>query len=658
MKREHSSRDLAQSPRQKIKREPVEEEEEEDEEDGEATETAEEKKDLDAIVIVKNRNALLTLYTDVNHWTGEMGATRSVLLVQQSPTSVCLLDNLQWVVYISVPLHVDPALFKKFMINSYCAMHYVHPYANQHQQQQQEALKSGMEQRSHSLYETSCKNRMISGEIKDMLALLDDRNNTRYAEFVTRCAPKRHSRWKKKNQWKRRRRRSGDDDDLYSDDEDDDEAEENEAEEQPIYPCSFDRDVDIVHGLYDGDYRTGQLQNHRSGDADAKQDMDYQCINGEMWRLYGREAMEKRFAGQKQYRLTFNNHYIAHYFVSRFMRKPVTLKLPVVADADTAGGERPSVTFTVGVLQYVADAKNVRALVPLNKLYVTTKTATSKEYIEGQMYHFRGGEQDTVAYRFSSPKGVTTPPSVQLYAGLLHPSYLESYAGVGNSAEATRYYNIYDSVDVARRVPANGSDKIVAYQTLYVDLATLAPYNGIQSIQLFDYRQRKLTVAPKEQMSAVLHTNGLTTKDVQQQQQQQGGNGESMDVVRKTPVNSSNNTTTTVVTRVVKEKKPIKNQPKLGDFMTTHQIKLMDEERTRQLEEQMRVEIDAASTGKKKTKKKKKADDHSSSHKSRSKQKKRQKQEASVRDKSLFFQPYVHHTLMATAAEGGDGGVH
>lgn len=654
MKREHSSRDLAQSPRQKIKREPVEEEEE-DEEDEEA---AEEKKDLDAIVIVKNRNALLTLYTDVNHWTGEMGATRSVLLVQQSPTSVCLLDNLQWVVYISVPLHVDPALFKKFMINSYCAMHYVHPYANQHQQQQ-EALTSGMEQRSHSLYETSCKNRMISGEIKDMLNLLDDRNNTRYAEFVTRCAPKRRSHWKKKNLWNRRRRRYGNDDELYSDDDDeDDEAEDTTPEEQPIYPCSFDRDVDIVRGLYDGDYRTGQLQNHHSGDdsdmggVDAKQDVDYQCINGEMWRLYGREAMEKRFAGQKQYRLTFNNHYIAHYFVSRFMRKPVTLKLPSppVADADTAGEERPSVTFTVGVLQYVADAKNVRALVPLNKLYVTTKTATSKEYIEGQMYHFRGGEQDTVAYRFSSPKGAATPPSVQLYAGLLHPSYLESYAGVGNSAEATRYYNIYDSVDVARRVPANGSDKIVAYQTLYVDLSTLAPYNGIQSIHLFDYRQRKLTVAPKEQMSAVLHTNGLTTKDVQQQQQQQGGDVESMDVVRKTLVT---NTATTVATRVVKEKKPIKNQPKLGDFMTTHQIKLMDEERTRQLEEQMRVEIDAASV-----KKKKKASNHPPSHKSSSKQKKRQKQEASVRDKSLFFQPYVHHTLMASAAEGGDGGVH
>ena len=375
-----------------------------------------------------------------------------------------------------------------------------------------------------------CNNKLISDEIKDVIYALDTRNDARYADFSERISPPKHQ-WRK---WKEHDA-DGDNDEWDASGAVVEEIDEEHA--QMLY-CAFDRDVDLVRGLYNGDYKRqipstiAEDEEDEEKEEEEEEEEDLLNINEELYHKYGRDYVQKRLPGENQYRLIFNNHTVMHYFVSRFMRKEVVIK-------------REALTFSVRVLQYTADRGNVRALVPLCKQY----TGNAKAYTEGQMYHFKH-EHEVVAIRLKDGGGGDI-----VYEGLLHPSDSESYGGQGCSYNCTHYQNVYEQMYPARRVT---SQQTMAFQTLYIDLAQAG-----HRVRLLDYRTRRDVLAPVKQLNDFLQCNNLRLT--------------ASPVVVAAPSTSTDDTMQPIIpppSRTQAVKKRIKNQPLMGDFVSQHQVNM------------------------------------------------------------------------------------
>ena len=570
-------------------------------------------------VMLNRTNALLTLYTDVDHY-GLLHSTRSVILTRPGPNRLVLLDNLHWTLYISVPQCIPPRMLKKFMINSYCAMHYIHPYENKEQDG-----GGDYQNRVRGLYASTQNNHMISDDIKQQLLALDTRHTECHRDYMTRMSQEtrlfamqqeeeeeeedddddddRNSLWPREQ--KRRK-------DWYYLSELVKNREYEKTTDNSRLACRFDADVDLMRGLYDAketvvergdddDDDTGQQQHQWQIDVQATPPLH---INREMQSLYGETAVAKRFPAQDQYRLTFNNHTVLHYFVNRFQRRSVTIRIlggggggGSGTDATANPAQMEEKTFSVNVLDFEADPLNVRSLRPMNKLY----SGQARDYVERQMYRFKGTDPgESVAFTFPLRRrsgsgeeealGECMIPTVP--RGLLHPSALETHAGVGNSYQSAQNMNVYANMDRTRAPCATNAAHLLAYQTLYIDLsqAVVAPtdWNGAEaegqqraafdSMLLLDWSQRHMSLAATQTVAEFAVVNEQidpvnARARLLAEQQQDGGGG----------VTPPKSTTTTVVARVITEK-PIKNQPRLGDFVVKHNVKLMDPEERQQRE--------------------------------------------------------------------------
>lgn len=557
-----------------------------------------------SVVFLNATNALLSLFTSLDPVTRAPLTTRTVIATRQSENELILLDNIHWYLYISVPAHVPPRLLKRFMIYSYCLVNYTNPKTTT-----ATSSESTTPALAHGFYPPVCANRMISDEIKDVVYAIDTRNEARYTDWCERIRPS-------KRQW-----HNWNDDEEEVEEDDEIVEEIDETYEQMVY-CAFDRDVDLVRGLYNGDYNT-----RRSGDEaeeEEEEEEDLLNINEELYHTYGREYVQKRLPRENQYRLVFNNHTVMHYFVSRFMRKEVEMK-------------RENLKFSVRVLEYVADHANVRALVPVCKQYI----GNTKAYIEGQMYRFKH-EREVIAIRLNDDDN---DEAVGLVCeGLLHPSSLESYGGQGCSYNCTHYQNVYDHMYPARHTI---SKQAMAFQTLYIDLSVHAGH-----VRLLDYRTRRDVVTPLKQLNTFLQANGLsdTTDDNMKE------STPAPTLARKSSAAAST--------------KRIRNQPQMGDFVSRHQVKLtsMTDAFEKLEAQQAATTTTTTTTTKPKTAAKslkrkspatpvnnRKGD---TSKKKKKKRKKKQTEVGNMRDRALFFQPYSDTTKQAVAAaiHNDDGG--
>src|ERR1700761_7538679 len=300
-------------------------------------------------VTLSNKD-LLSLYTEIDEEKDCVKSTRSVIINKTDKNELVVLDNLTFIMFISIPNNVNPASLKKFMVNSYCFSHYENPYGNDNNNSNNNTIVSTTP-REKSLYISEKNNNNISDHIKGTLQHIDARNNQLFTSYV--------------NKNKRKYNKYND----HDDEEEDEEHEENNNEDN-IYSniqCEFDEDMNIVQGLYN---------KKDNGDDDDNneyynEEIDHN-INTELHKLYRSKDVEKRFPDQKQYKLIFNNHYIMYYFLNRFMRTPITLK-------------NEQQVFNVNVIAYEADPNNIRSIIPLNKLFHGRAT----EYIESQLYRFK-----------------------------------------------------------------------------------------------------------------------------------------------------------------------------------------------------------------------------------------------------------------------------
>lgn len=587
------------------------------------------------VVLLNGGNALLSLFTSLDPVTRAPLSTRTVIVTRQSEDQLVLLDNIHWYLYISVPQRVPPRLLKRFMINSYCSVNYVHPYASRYQQQQQQSTAP---QAPHGYYPPVCNNRMISDEIKDVVYAIDTRNDARFADYCERIRPPR-KKWR--NYWE---------DDGQEDAHDDGndaypqivEEEVDEAYQQMIY-CAFDRDVDLVRGLYNGDYNRPRLDDPDADEEAAPvydEEEDLVQINEELYHTYGREYVQKRLPGENQYRLVFNNHTVLHYFVSRFMRKEIVI-------------EKEGLRFSVRVLEYVADRNNVRSLTPLCKQYA----GSTKAYTEGQFYQFKN-ERDVVAIRLDDgvpenqnqeeeadeeEESVETEPTDVIRDGLLHPSDLESYGGQGCSYNCTQYGNRLDQMYPARHAT---SKQTMGIQTLYIDLST---HTG--RIRLMDYRTRRNVVPPVKQLNEFMRANGLVITAT------------AADTSTNQPIKAPGTTPTPPARRTTSANKRIRNQPAMGDFVERHQVKLSAPiDVFERLDAQRALQDTVASPPKRKSPKSDPTKKQAKKQKKpatkpktnvatpQTRKVKKAKIPHNVRDRSLFFEPYPTTAAPASAA--------
>lgn len=202
---------------------------------------------------------VLSLYTEVDENEGLVKRTRSVILHQPTEDkTIFLIDNIPFYLFISIPTDVDIVALRKFMINSYSFSHYNSPYNTSEYGDRKEKGMAVEEQ----------SNIMIDTNIKEMLQLIDERNDILFADFISK------SRKKKKK---------------YNDDKSDEESsieEEEEDDKEEEEECMF----------------TG---------------LEKESVPLIMSHVNKGQA----FPGNNQYRLTFNNHCILSHFINRFKRE-------------------------------------------------------------------------------------------------------------------------------------------------------------------------------------------------------------------------------------------------------------------------------------------------------------------------------------------------
>jgi hypothetical protein len=177
-------------------------------------------------------------------------------------------------------------------------------------------------------------------------------------------------------------------------------------------------------------------------------------------------TLGKKFANQNQYKLSFSNHLVAHYFVSRFLKGPVTFK-----------EQEP---FTVFLLAYERDIHNTRSLKASDRLF----KERASDYIEGQLLQL--AKDETTSFSFDRYEA--------RHDGLLMPSAMENTSQLSH-----QYPNTFDNMETYKR---SATPQGLFYQSLYVNLSTLYSVDGYTVIWL-DYSERKVTFKPVKDVKPV-----------------------------------------------------------------------------------------------------------------------------------------------------------
>lgn len=257
---------------------------------------------------------LLSLYTEIDEHEGTVKTTRSVLVHQPSHTETVIIDGLTFDLFISIPRDLKPETLRHFMINSYCFRHYNSPYT-----------KTSYNAKPKGIAPEEEANPMISDEIKEILSLVDDRNDSLFAEFLA------------KNKKKRKK----------------DDHKEEEEEELSISD-NEDGSLVEINDLFSGlekDFCTPLMMMH------VVKSQPREC---------------KALPGQDQYRLIFRNHHTLTHFINRFKRE-ITIQ-----------GENAA-TFNVNVLAYTLPNGNNGRARPTDTLF----KGRAHEYIDGQLHLFK-----------------------------------------------------------------------------------------------------------------------------------------------------------------------------------------------------------------------------------------------------------------------------
>lgn len=280
---------------------------------------------------------LLSLYTEIDEKEGTLLTTRSVIVHQpENPGSAYLIDNLSFYLFISVPRHVKLDVLRQFMINSYCFRHYNSPQS-----------KTSYNYVSKGVGPEEEENPMIDIEIKNMLYLVDERNDTLFDEFLTKT---------------RKNRRTKKEDGEGEEKEEEEEEEESDHGEPLEIECMFS-------GL-ENETATPLTMTHVE----------------KLPKIDGHPSECKAFPGHDQYRLTFHNHCIMSYFINRFKREI----------AFQGNNDMEAITFNVEVLSYTLHNGVPR---PTDKVF----KGRASEYIDGQLHHFKD-KRDRLQIKFPSSR--------------------------------------------------------------------------------------------------------------------------------------------------------------------------------------------------------------------------------------------------------------
>lgn len=341
---------------------------------------------------------LLSLYTSIDETTGHIENTRTVIVTHQvnEPGHMVLMDNVLFTLYISIPKSIEPGRLRRFMLNSYAFVHFTNPFESNDDVKKGSAV-------------TASTNKMVSPDVITLLTSVDARNDAHFSKFMNARKKKEHR-----------------DNDEYN------EYEEDEEEEEEVSPCHFDNDMDIMIGL------------------------ETDCTP--LKSVFNAKDRKKKFPKQKQYKVVFNNHMMIHYFVNRFLNKPVQLK-----------GE-PS-PFNVHVMEYEKDAHNVKSVKPIAKIF----KGLSTHYVEGQLYQFSAA-RSSVRLRYDAP--------ITINHGLLLPSSLDS-----TYYTSQQYANTIENM--LKTTKPMSSKFTMSYQCFYIDLYTL---HDTCLISIVDYTDRQLQI--------------------------------------------------------------------------------------------------------------------------------------------------------------------
>lgn len=281
---------------------------------------------------------LLSLYTEIDEQEGTVKTTRSVIIHQPTHTQAILIDGLSFDLFISIPRDVKPETLRHFMINSYCFRHYNSPYT-----------KTSYNAKLKGIAPEEEANPMISDEIKEILSLVDERNDSLFAEFIAKTKKKKKT---KKGSFGEAHEEEGGDESSVSDDK------EEEA----------DLEINDLFSGLEKDGCTPLLMTH------VAKSQPHEC---------------KALPGQDQYRLVFRNHHTLTHFINRFKRE-ITLQ-----------GENAA-TFNVNVLAYTLPNGNNGPPRPTDTLF----KGRAHEYIDGQLHLFKD-KRDRLSLRFPSSRRIS-----------------------------------------------------------------------------------------------------------------------------------------------------------------------------------------------------------------------------------------------------------
>ena len=249
---------------------------------------------------------------------------------------------------------------------------------------------------------------------------------------------------------------------------------------------------------------------------------------------YDEKDVDKRFPNQKQYKLTFDNHYIMYLFVSLFMRKKVRISSSTTTDSSTTTTiyqEDPDDhnLIVVGIIDFEVDKNHVRAIKPLNKYF---RSDNFCDYFQRQLIQFKS-KDDELKYNFHIQRK-------EVGLGLLHPSFPVP----GYSRKSSMVNNIYDNMNDSKMESLGY--KQFSYQMLYIDLYdTLVVRKCIDDIYEVDYTTRKFGFTPQYYKKKVVTQQG----------------GDSVDVIGKQTVAVS-----------MKKIAKIKNQPDINTFFSLSKL--------------------------------------------------------------------------------------
>lgn len=425
------------------------------------------------IILKTQEDDLLTLFTDfANDKYGRLTPceTRSAILNRSDPNRWVLIDKVPFVLFISLPGDIPIDALRQVMINSHAYMNFIHPYYGD-----TESGNGDTTYQKKGFLNRVLENKNVSDDIKGMLGTIDERNTHLMKRYM---ALKRPPREKKTPTY------------YYGHTNDGQEAwQQQQQGEEEI--SSFEEDDFAIATGYEEPWEALQRRetlNELAKIKDEKKRLEEAkslgiTFSGDVMEepflmplpLTASGAIPPEFLQEKQYRIVFRNHMTLHYFVNRFMRKPV-----IFPTADKSEGH----PVCIKVLSYEHDPKGNYSLRPLYRLFKDRPI----QYVENQLYAYKknGATRHTLSFEH---------PSKPLSIGLLHPSHCDFQQQAGHLFVR----NKPEQMDGQKKAMCGGNerdkvDRGISYQTLYIDFADILESRHAKEIRRVCFSDRKFSI--------------------------------------------------------------------------------------------------------------------------------------------------------------------